>query len=63
MTGLQQKKGDGHTTMLAHIQTHLNSTLKKRYDRNHNVKNIGKNMYAVKKTLVKVFYTTHTTVP
>lgn len=42
-------EGDGDTTMLAHIKTDLNRTLKKPYDRNHIVKNIGKNLYAVKK--------------
>lgn len=48
-TPVEVLEGDGDTTMLAHIKTDLNRTLKKRDDRNHIVKNIGKNLYAVKK--------------
>jgi hypothetical protein len=48
-TPVEVLDGDGDTTMLAHIKSDLNMTLKKRYDRNHIVKNIGKNLYALKK--------------
>lgn len=52
-TPVEVLEENGDTTMLAHIKTDLNRTLKKRYDRNHIVKNIGKKLYAVK-NFVKV---------
>lgn len=56
MMGFQQKKGDGYIIVFVYIKIYLNSILKKWYDCNYNVKNIGKNIYVVKKILVKVFY-------
>ena len=48
-TPIEVVEGDGDNTMLAHIKSDLNETLKKRFDRNHVVKNIGKHLYAIKK--------------
>ena len=48
-TPVEFLEGDGDMTTLAHVKSDLNVTLKKRYDRNHVVKNIGKNLYAIKK--------------
>jgi hypothetical protein len=42
-------EGDSDNTMLSHIKTDLDMTLKKKYDRNHVVKNITKKLFAVKK--------------
>lgn len=44
---------DGDTTMLVHVKLDLNLSLKKRYDRNHVLKNIEKHLYAIKYNLSK----------
>lgn len=48
-TPVEVIEGDGDNTMLAHIKTDLDITLKKKFDRNHVVKNITKKLFAVKK--------------
>lgn len=40
-------EGDGDNTLLARVKKELNITLKKRFDRNHVVKNVGKSLYAL----------------
>ncbi|XP_048257443.1 uncharacterized protein LOC124114456 isoform X1 [Haliotis rufescens] len=46
-TPVDYLEGDGDNTMIAHIKSDLNITMKKRFDRNHVVKNIGKSLYAL----------------
>lgn len=48
-TPVEILEGDGNTTMLAYVKSDLNLSLRKRYDRNNVVKNIGKHLYAIKK--------------
>ena len=40
-------EGDGDNTTIARVHKDLNISLKKRYDKNHVVKNIGKRLYAL----------------
>lgn len=47
-TPVENLEGDGDTTMLAYVKSDLNLSLKKWYDRNNVVKNIGKHFYAIK---------------
>lgn len=44
-TPVEYIEGDGDNTMLARLKNELNIDMKKRFDRNHVVKNIGKNLY------------------
>ena len=47
-------EGDGDTTLISRLQTDLNLNIKKRFDKNHVVKNIGKNLYALQKQRKKL---------
>lgn len=40
-------KGDGDNTMISKIKSDLGTTMKKRLDKNHVIKNIGKRLYAL----------------
>jgi len=40
-------EGDGDNTTIARVHKDLNITLKKRFDRNHVVKNVGKSLYGL----------------
>ena len=44
-TPVEYLEGDGDNTLIARLKTELNLNMKKRFDRNHIVKNIGKSMY------------------
>ncbi|XP_053389209.1 uncharacterized protein LOC123543364 isoform X2 [Mercenaria mercenaria] len=46
-TPIEYLEGDGDTTLIARLRNNLNINMKKRFDRNHIVKNIGKNLYAL----------------
>lgn len=46
-TPVEYLEGDGDNTMISRIRNDLNLTMKKRFDRNHIVKNIGKHLYAL----------------
>ena len=40
-------EGDGDNTLIARLKSDLNMAMKKRFDRNHIVKNVGKSMFAL----------------
>ncbi|XP_053385649.1 uncharacterized protein LOC128545990 [Mercenaria mercenaria] len=44
-TPIEYLEGDGDNTLIARLKSNLNLTMKKRFDRNHVVKNIGKRLY------------------
>jgi hypothetical protein len=44
-TPMEYLKGDGDTTMIATLRSELGMSMKKIFDRNHVVKNIGKILY------------------
>lgn len=44
-TPVKYLEGDGDNTLIARLRSDLN--MKKRFDRNHIVKNIGKSMFAL----------------
>ena len=46
-TPVEYIEGDGDNTLIARLKTNLNINMKKRFDRNHIVKNIGKRLYAL----------------
>lgn len=46
-TPVEVIEGDGDNTMIARLKSKSNMNLKKKFDRNHVVKNIGKNLYAL----------------
>ena len=46
-TPVEYLEGDGDNTLVARLKTNSNIDMKKRFDKNHIVKNIGKHMYAL----------------
>ncbi len=46
-TPVEYLEGDGDNTLIARLRSELNITMKKRFDKNHVVKNIGKSLYAL----------------
>lgn len=46
-TPVKYLEGDGENTLIARLKSDLNISMKKRFDRNHIVKNIGKSMFAL----------------
>lgn len=46
-TPVEYLEGDGDTTLIARLRNNLNIEMKKRFDRNHVVKNVGKSLYAL----------------
>lgn len=46
-TPVEYLEGDGDNTLIARLKSDLNISMKKRFDRNHIVKNIGKSMFAL----------------
>lgn len=46
-TPVEVIEGDGDNTMIARLKSKSNISLKKKFDRNHIVKNIGKKLYAL----------------
>lgn len=47
-TPVEYLEGDGDNTLIARLKTDLNINMKKRFDRNHIVKNVGKSLYSLK---------------
>ena len=46
-TPVKYLEGDGDNTLIARLKANSNIDLKKRFDKNHIVKNIGKQMYSL----------------
>ena len=46
-TPVEYLEGDGDNTLIARLRTDLNISMKKRFDRNHIVKNVGKSLYSL----------------
>ncbi|XP_060553342.1 uncharacterized protein LOC132714462 isoform X2 [Ruditapes philippinarum] len=46
-TPVEYIEGDGDTTLLARLKNNQNISLKKRFDKNHIMKNIGKSLYSL----------------
>ena len=46
-TPVEYLEGDGDNTLIARLKSNMNLNMKKRFDKNHAVKNIGKNLYAL----------------
>ena len=46
-TPVEYLEGDGDNTLIARLRNNRNIHMKKRYDRNHVVKNVGKSLYAL----------------
>ena len=46
-TPIEYIEGDGDTTLISRLKTNQNITMKKRFDKNHVIKNIGKQLYAL----------------
>lgn len=46
-TPIEGIEGDSDNTVIARIKTELNISLKKKFDKNHVLKNIGKSLYAL----------------
>lgn len=46
-TPIECIEGDGDNTLIARIKNELNISLKKKFDKNHVLKNIGKSLYAL----------------
>ena len=47
-TPVEYLEGDGDNTLIARLKSELNIDMKKRFDRYHIVKNVGKSLYALK---------------
>jgi transcriptional regulatory protein LevR len=48
-TPIDYLEGDGDNTLISRLKTELNVEVKKRFDKNHVVKNFTKNLYNLKK--------------
>lgn len=46
-TPIECIEGDGNNTLIACIKNEFNISLKKKFDKNHVLKNIGKSLYAL----------------
>ena len=46
-TPVEYIEGDGDTTLIARLKNNQNITMKKRFDKNHIIKNVGKSLYAL----------------
>ena len=46
-TPIEYVEGDGDNTLIARVRNNMNINLKKRFDKNHVVKNIGKQLYTL----------------
>ncbi|KAL4220167.1 hypothetical protein ACF0H5_020576 [Mactra antiquata] len=53
-TPIEIVEGDGDKTLISRMKTHQNIDLKKRFDRNHVVKNIGKHLYNLPNQKIKI---------
>lgn len=47
-TPIEYVEGDGDNTLISRLRSDLNINMKKRFDKNHVVKNIGKSLYALR---------------
>lgn len=52
-TPVEYIEGDGDNTLIARLRTNLNIEMKKRFDRNHIVKNVGKHLLNLQTKLKK----------
>ena len=53
-TTVEYLEGDGDNTLIARLRNNQNIQMKKRFDRNHIVKNVGKSLYALQAKSVKL---------